>query len=164
LASELDVPLGVQLPIESVVSAVLALRRRKGMVLDSTDPDTRSAGSVFLSSVVEPDQAARLRREGASVHTYPDGHTRVSASWLLREAGFKLGESLGEGVAVSSKQYTLIAKDGATARSFARAVEVMRNRVRDVVGILLSPEPDLIGDEHVYAKLTESRFTEIVGR
>src|SRR6266700_1662387 len=45
LASSLGVTPGQRAPLGEVRDAVLALRRRKGMVLDPADPDTYSAGS-----------------------------------------------------------------------------------------------------------------------
>ena len=38
--------------VADVRDAVLAIRRRKGMVLDAADPDTRSVGSFFMNPVV----------------------------------------------------------------------------------------------------------------
>ena len=35
--------------LQEVRNAVIAIRRRKGMVLDATDPDTRSDGSFFMN-------------------------------------------------------------------------------------------------------------------
>ena len=62
--AELAAAVGPDPALEDVRAAVLALRRRKGMVIDETDPDTRSAGSFFTNPVVEegavPDGAPRF--------------------------------------------------------------------------------------------------------
>jgi UDP-N-acetylenolpyruvoylglucosamine reductase len=42
--------------------AVLGLRRGKGMVLDATDPDTRSAGSFFTNPILDAGQLADLEK------------------------------------------------------------------------------------------------------
>src|SRR5215831_6272611 len=47
LARVLGLPEGGRAPLATVRSAVLGLRRGKGMVLDPGDPDTRSVGSFF---------------------------------------------------------------------------------------------------------------------
>jgi UDP-N-acetylmuramate dehydrogenase len=52
LAKTLGVALGDQVPLEQAREAVLDLRRKKGMLLDPGDPDTRSAGSFFTNPVL----------------------------------------------------------------------------------------------------------------
>lgn len=156
LLDPLGIPIGTRLPVSDVVSAVLDVRRRKGMVLDPNDIDTRSVGSIFLSPSVDPAQAAHLRSMGASPHTYPDGQTRVGASWLLRQAGYALGQSIESGIRMSTKHYTLVADDGATATSFSAAARRLRDHVADVTGIVLTFEPDLIGVDPNFRSLTES--------
>ena len=47
LAARLGVGVGDQVPLAKVRDAVLELRRGKGMLLDSADPDAASAGSVL---------------------------------------------------------------------------------------------------------------------
>ena len=82
------------------------------MILDPRDPDGRTAGSVFLSPVITPDAASRLRTEGAPVNEFPDGATRVSASWLMKTAGFSLGQQLAPGARIYRKHHTLVPMTG----------------------------------------------------
>jgi UDP-N-acetylmuramate dehydrogenase len=153
LAAALDVPLGSRLPAADVAEAVIAVRRRKGMVLDSTDLDNRSVGSIFLSPTISTAQAEDLRAKGASPHAYSDGHTRVGASWLLREAGYQLGQAIAPGVRLSTKHYTLVADGPATATEFATAAAHMRQQVHQITGVALTFEPDLIGHESPFKVL-----------
>src|SRR5262249_19241644 len=88
VAAAAGVPLGERVLMHEPAAAIRKVRSRKGMILDSRDPDGRTAGSVFLSPVITQDIASRLRAEGAPVNHFPDGATRVSASWLMRTAGF----------------------------------------------------------------------------
>ena len=46
--------------LADVRAAVLSIRRRKGMVIDPSDPDTRSVGSFFMNPVVDADRHARM--------------------------------------------------------------------------------------------------------
>ena len=62
LARALGVPEGGRVPLADVRSAVLGLRRGKGMVLDPGDPDTRSVGSFFLNPVLDREQLAAVER------------------------------------------------------------------------------------------------------
>ena len=66
LARALGVSEGGRAPLGEVRSAVLALRRGKGMVLDDADPDTRSAGSFFTNPVLDPAAFAELERAVAA--------------------------------------------------------------------------------------------------
>ena len=60
-------------------SAVLGLRRGKGMVLDADDHDTWSAGSFFTNPFLTPEQAAgaaRRRARAGSSPTAPSSRAR----------------------------------------------------------------------------------------
>jgi UDP-N-acetylmuramate dehydrogenase len=153
VARALGITVGQRRPVSEVIAAVLAIRAAKGMVLQPADCDGRSVGSVFLSTPVTAQQAVWLRGRGASPHTYPDGRTRVGSSWLLRDAGYRLGQHLAPGVRVSTKQYTLVAEQGATAARFGAAAAAMQRRVAEVTGVMLIFEPDLVGDDVGFADL-----------
>jgi UDP-N-acetylmuramate dehydrogenase len=153
LAQALDVPIGSRLPTADVAAAVITVRRRKGMVLQPGDPDNRSVGSIFLSPTIDPRQAANLPAKGASPHTYNDQRTRVGASWLLREAGYHLGQIIQPGVRFSTKHYTLVADRGATATNFATAAGALRQHVHQATGVTLTFEPDLIGRASAFERL-----------
>ncbi|MFI9203899.1 UDP-N-acetylmuramate dehydrogenase [Streptomyces sp. NPDC053048] len=147
VAAELGVARGTRVPLADAARAVLAVRRRKGMVLDDCHtPDRRSVGSVFLSPEVTPAQATALRARRAPVNRFPDGSTRASASWLVHHSGFPLGTPVAEGVRVSTLHHTLVADDGATATAFAEAIAVVRDQVLRETGVTLTSEIDFLGD------------------
>lgn len=146
VAERLDVPVGSRVPPAEAAQAVLAVRRDKGMVLGCSHADRRTVGSVFFSPELTPAQAGRLESEGAPVNRFPDGSTRVSASWLMRRAGFALGSSVAEGVRVSCLHHTLVADVGASAAGFTEAIDVVVRRVAECTGIRLTPEIDFLGD------------------
>src|SRR5947207_510689 len=80
LARTLGVAEGDRAPLAAVRSAVLGLRRGKGMVLDPGDPDTRSVGSFFLNPVLDDESFAALERvartlagAGIRIPRYPAG-------------------------------------------------------------------------------------------
>lgn len=147
LARVLGVPLGSPAPLADVREAVLALRRGKGMVVDSTDPDSRSAGSFFTNPVLRPGAAASLLARAPLAPTWPegDGRTKVSAAWLIEQAGFPRG--YGDGPVGLSTKHTLALVNrgsGRTADLLALAREV-RDGVRAAFGVELVPEPMLVG-------------------
>ncbi|MFJ3790376.1 UDP-N-acetylmuramate dehydrogenase [Kitasatospora sp. NPDC090091] len=156
VARVLDVPKGTPVLLADAAAAVLTVRRSKGMVLDPGDSDNRNVGSVFLSPVVDEKQAEKLRVEQAPVNTFPDGLARVSASWLIKAAGFALGQPIAPGIRMSTKHFTLVAEGHATAGAFAEASRTVAESVQEVTGIQLTPEPDLFGDEPAYLRLKQS--------
>jgi UDP-N-acetylmuramate dehydrogenase len=163
VAGAAGVPLGERVIMAETVAAVRDVRAKKGMILDPRDHDGRTAGSVFLSPVITPGTATRLRAEGAPVNDFPDGATRVSASWLIKTAGFSLGQQLAPGVRISCKHFTLVADDGATATSFAAAATEIAERVEQATGITLTAEPDLLGDLPAYARLSAHKGSQGAG-
>ena len=145
VAEQLGIPVGGKVPLAEAAQAVLAVRRRKGMVVGCAEADRRSAGSVFLSPEVDPGDARRLRARNAPVNSFPDGSTRVSASWLIQQAGFELNSPIVEGVRISSLHYTLVADEGSSAAAFSDAIGIVRQRVLRCSGVRLTPEVDFIG-------------------
>ena len=155
LAAALGVQIGDQVASTTVRSAVLELRRRKGMVIDADDPDTRSAGSFFVNPVLDAaemtavEAAARARcGEGTRVPRFDagDGLFKVPAAWLIERAGFGKGYSLGDGARISSKHTLALVNPGSasTAGLIALARQV-RDGVREAFGVSLTPEPVLVG-------------------
>lgn len=156
VAEVLDVPLGTRLPLAETVAGVHAVRASKGMLLDRAGVDSRSVGSVFLSPRIDHDTATSLRGQRAPVYDYPDGSTRVSASWLMREAGFTLGQAISRGVRMSTRHYTLVADAGATTATFVQAAARVQEQVAAATGVLLAPEPDPVGELHKYQQLIDA--------
>ena len=141
LAQALDVPVGGRTAIVDVPPAVLALRRRKGMVLDEGDHDTWSAGSFFTNPVVRQAPA------GAPTWAAGDGAVKVSAAWLIEHAGFARGYPGPESpVALSSKHTLALTNRGSgTAADVVALARQIRAAVHDRFAITLEPEPRLVG-------------------
>jgi UDP-N-acetylmuramate dehydrogenase len=151
LARALDVELGDRAPLAQVREAVLALRRRKGMVLDASDPDTASAGSFFTNPILDADQFAALQaRVDVAPPAWPDadGRVKTSAAWLIERAGFRRGYGDPDGIAISTKHTLALTNRGAgtTAQLVALAREIAAG-VHDAFGVDLTPEPVLVGHE-----------------
>ncbi len=155
LARVLGVETGARVPAAAARSAVLELRRGKGMVLDAADNDTWSAGSFFTNPVL-PDTAlpavldavaARLGSDVA-VPRYPTapGTTKLSAAWLIERAGFHRGHPGPGGRAALSGKHTLALTNRGSASTedlLALAREVAGG-VRAAFGVDLHPEPVLV--------------------
>lgn len=153
LARALGVAPGDRVPAALARQTVLALRGRKGMVLDASDPDTYSAGSFFTNPVLDAAvfQALRGRTAEAGAGDPPawpvaGGGAKVSAAWLIEHAGFVRGyRGARAGVGISTKHTLALTNrgDGSTEALLDLAREI-RSGVRDRFGVTLRPEPVLI--------------------
>jgi UDP-N-acetylmuramate dehydrogenase len=147
LAGLLGVGLGERAPSAAVREAVLELRRGKGMVLDSADHDTWSAGSFFTNPIISQEAADALP-EGAPRFAQPDGTVKTSAAWLISHAGFPRGYALRPGAraALSAKHsLALTNRGGATAEDLLELARAVRAGVAERFGIVLENEPVLVG-------------------
>lgn len=150
LAAALNVAAGERADPQAVRDAVLALRARKGMVLDPADHDTWSVGSFFTNPVVTPDAYERL---AASVegpvpnYPAPDG-IKLAAGWLVERAGFGKGypDDATARCRLSTKHaLALTNRGGAGSEDVIALARTVRDGVRDVFAITLVPEPVLLG-------------------
>jgi UDP-N-acetylmuramate dehydrogenase len=124
-----------------VREAVIAIRKRKGMVLDPADPDTRSDGSFFMNPIV--DEA--LATEEMPRFPAAEGTVKLSAAWLIEHAGFEKGFTLGKAGLSTKHTLAVINRGGASARDVVALVELIQSRVREKFGIELQPEPNFVG-------------------
>ena len=135
--------------LPTVREAVIAIRKRKGMVLDPGDPDTRSDGSFFMNPILTADDFARFcTREGTSnAPNFPAGAGKVklSAAWLIEQAGFHKGFIHGNAGLSSKHTLAVINRGGATAEEIAALVRMIRGTVQEKFGVELHPEPVFVG-------------------
>ncbi|HXW78083.1 MAG TPA: UDP-N-acetylmuramate dehydrogenase [Acidimicrobiales bacterium] len=146
LAACLGAEVGQRAPLEETARAVIGLRKKKGMVLDPGDPDSRSVGSFFTNPVLDEVQVNELLKVAPHAPTYPAaGGTKVAAAWLVERAGFARGYRRG-GAAISSKHaLALTVCEGGSAADVLALAREIRDRVRDRLGVSLQPEPVLVG-------------------
>ena len=144
LARRLGVEQGDRAPSRDVRDVVLELRRSKGMLLDSDDHDTWSVGSFF----VNPFVAADLVPEGCP-HWEVDGEVKLSAAWLIENAGFYKGFALDRPdshVGLSTKHaLALTNRGGGTTAELLAVAREIRDGVEARFGVRLRPEAHLIG-------------------
>jgi UDP-N-acetylmuramate dehydrogenase len=140
---------GITAPtLADVRSAVLSIRRRKGMVVDEDDPDSRSVGSFFMNPVVPGSRREEVaRRTGAVVPGFPAGADRVKipAAWLIEHAGFSRGFADGPAAISSKHPLALVNRGGATARDVLRLAAAIKRGVLERFEIALRPEPVFVG-------------------
>jgi UDP-N-acetylmuramate dehydrogenase len=89
---------------------------------------------------------------GIRIPRYPadDGWVKVSAAWLIEQAGFGKGyPGSGHGVAgarISSKHtLALVNPGGATTAGLLALARTLREGVKETFGVELASEPVLVG-------------------
>ena len=146
LAKKLGVEPGDKAPVAATRAAVLELRASKGMLLSPDDHDSWSAGSFFTNPIIS-QQAADQLPNAAPKWPLNDGRVKVSAAWLIENAGIHKGDEVG-GARISTKHVLALSNSGnATASDIAELAKRARNQVKEVFGITLEAEVNLIGVE-----------------
>lgn len=159
-------------PLAWVRERILATRAAKGMLLDEDDPDTHGAGSFFQNAVVPEAVARALPPECPKWPVAPDldavtviplasydgnlprprheaSDVKVSAAWLIEQAGIRKGFRLPRSRAGVSTKHALALtnRGGATAAEIAELARFIQSRVHAEFGLVLQPEPVLIDVE-----------------
>jgi UDP-N-acetylmuramate dehydrogenase len=158
LASALGVQAGERVPLNEAREAVLALRLRRGMVLDAADHDTWSCGSFFTNPIMsigacgalQDRVQARLGVPGRPVHAprfdAGQGQVKTSAAWLIDKAGFGKGYRMPGPAALSTKHVLAVTNRGtARAADIVALAREIRDGVYDAFGVSLANEPVLVG-------------------
>lgn len=166
LDSDAPVPLGW------VRERILATRASKGMLLDENDPDTHGVGSFFQNAIVPEVVARSLPPECPRWPVSPDldavtviplaaydgfvppakteaPDVKVSAAWLIEQAGIRKGFKLPRSRASVSTKHALALtnRGGATAAEVSELARFIQSRVHAEFGLVLQPEPVLLGVE-----------------
>ncbi|WP_414685972.1 MULTISPECIES: UDP-N-acetylmuramate dehydrogenase [unclassified Microbacterium] len=159
-------------PLTWVRERILATRASKGMLLDENDPDTHGVGSFFQNAIVPEVIARALPPECPRWPVTPDLDTvtviplasydgyvpaakpeapdvKVSAAWLIEQAGIRKGFKLPRSRASVSTKHALALtnRGGATAAEVSELARFIQSRVHAEFGLVLQPEPVLLGVE-----------------
>ncbi len=137
--------------LTSTREAVRRIRASKAMLITPGDEDCRSAGSFFKNPVLAADQYDKLSKrataKGLQIPSYPalDTQRKVSAAWLVEYSGFSKGYSSGR-VGISRKHALAIVNRGeATAADILALKDHIQQRVEELWGTHLEPEPVFVG-------------------
>ena len=131
--------------------AVRQIRTRKGMLIVPGDPDCQSAGSFFKNPVLTESEHEALQQratqKGLTLPSHPalESKKKVSAAWLVENSGFARGYGAGH-VGISHKHaLAIVNRGGATATDVLKLKDRIQQRVHEVWGVNLEPEPVMVG-------------------
>lgn len=136
--------------LTAVRESVITLRKKKSMVIDETDPNSRSVGSFFLNPIVDTNTLIQLLDvwrhigDGSAMPSFEmNGETKIPAAWLIERSGFKKGYKKN-GVGISERHtLALVNINGTTEALLALAYEIQEG-VEKVFGIRLELEANVI--------------------
>jgi len=134
--------------LSEVFETVVELRRRKSMVLDPNDENTRSCGSFFVNAQVNQETINTIgKMVGEAPPTFPgeNGLIKVPSAWLIEKAG--LGKGFRQGPVGISTKHTLaiVAHEGALAQDIVQLAHHIREKVERAFSVRLVPEPHFWG-------------------
>ncbi len=130
----------------SVREAVLVLRKKKSMVLDSNDPNTKSSGSFFLNPTITKDGFEKLKnRTNLDIPNFPaeDGKVKIPAAWLIEHSGLEKGYSKN-GIGISTKHALALVNKGGGMKDLVAFANEIQKTVFEKFGIKLEKEPEVI--------------------
>ena len=135
--------------LSEVAEAVRGIRKSKGMLLVEGDPDCRSAGSFFKNPSVTPEVAERVQKiaAGVALRQFPaeGGLVKIPAAWLIEQAGFSKGYTIGAAGISSKHTLALMNRGGARSEEIAALAEKIQTAVEARFGIRLEMEPERVG-------------------
>jgi UDP-N-acetylmuramate dehydrogenase len=133
-------------PID-IYHAVREIRHGKGMLIVEGEPDCRSAGSFFKNPIVPESAlapiAAALNIPVEKVPHWPagTGNIKLPAAWLLEQAGFQKGFTLGAAGISSRHTLALINRGSATSADIAALRDTIQHEIHRRFHIQLEQEP-----------------------
>ena len=143
---------GTEPTLSEVAGAVRRIRRSKGMLLVQGDPDCRSAGSFFKNPVVSDELFQEIAARIAAPPHFPaepgpggEAQVKISAAWLIEQAGFSKGYTLGAAGISSRHTLAVINRGQASAAEIMALAEKISEAVKAQFGICLEMEPVLVG-------------------
>ena len=143
--------------LAEIRGAVIEIRKSKGMIFNSDDPDSRSAGSFFRNPVISRDEFTLMEqraRDGGIIASSeiipcfdaPGGNVKLAAAWLIERSGFHRGYEHAR-AGISTKHTLAIVNRGrASATEIASLMRLIEEKVMASFGVVLRPEPVFVGD------------------
>lgn len=130
--------------LEIIRKAVIALRKKKSMVIDEIDPNSKSCGSFFTNPVITEKEFNELKSRVTDFPFYKteDGY-KIPAAWLIENSGFRKGYRLNGAGISENHSLAIINCGGKTADILKLAMDIELS-VLNKFGIRLEKEPVIV--------------------
>ena len=133
-------------------NAVLNIRRSKSMVIDESDPNSKSVGSFFKNPVVPKEEfkiiverSKTLGNENVPSFPFGENALKIPAAWLIEKSGFQKGFNQGRVGLSANHTLAIINHGAATAREVLNFKDQIQAKVKEKFGVELTPEPVFVG-------------------
>ncbi len=130
-------------------NVIFELRSHKGMLIDPTNIYSRSVGSFFTNPIVTKNEYEQLEKKTqalkivqAIAHFPSDTYVKVSAAWLIENAGFIRGTRRG-GVGISIQHALALVNYNGTTQELLNFATEIEKKVESLFGIRLIREPTI---------------------
>jgi UDP-N-acetylmuramate dehydrogenase len=132
--------------LKIVRESVIAIRKKKSMVIDSSDPNTKSCGSFFMNPILDEASYQNFLENAKELNppSFPsNGNYKIPAAWLIENSGFYKGyRYLGVGI---SENHTLaLINHNGTSRELLELANLIKGKVFEKFGLRLTTEPEII--------------------
>ncbi|SEA96463.1 UDP-N-acetylmuramate dehydrogenase [Alkalimonas amylolytica] len=128
--------------LQQVLATVVTIRQSK-----LPDPgELANCGSFFKNPLLPEKiaQALQLRYPAMPVFAQGKGQSKLSAAWLIDQAGFK-GKKLGDIGCYSRQPLVLVNHGAGTAEQLLQLIESIQLQVQTRFGVALETEVQLVG-------------------
>ncbi len=133
---------GITSPSPADISnAVINIRRRK-----LPDPAVLGNSGSFFKNPVVPDavfESAREKFPDMPHYAMGDGLVKIPAGWLIERAGFK-GKRFGDAGVHEKQALVLVNHGSATGEEILNLAAAIQREVREIFGIQITPEVNII--------------------
>ncbi len=136
--------------LEAVRNVVISLRKKKSMIIDPNDPNSRSVGSFFLNPIVTKEKFAEVEEywknsdHPSKIPVYPFmENMKIPAAWLIEQSGFAKGYKIN-GVGISENHSLALVNYHGTTESLLELAEAIKSAVEKTFSIRLELEPNIV--------------------
>lgn len=132
--------------LKIIRESVIAVRKKKSMVIDANDPNTRSCGSFFMNPVLDESlyTAFLLSTESLDPPSYKTGNKyKIPAAWLIENSGFYKGYRY-QGAGISTNHTLALVNYNGTSKELLELADLIRGKVYEKFGISLHAEPEIL--------------------
>jgi len=137
-------------------ATVLALRRKKSMLIVDGDPNRHSVGSFFTNPIVSAAEADAVAARAVAMGAIatagemprwpaPGGAVKLSAGWLIERAGIRKGHRRGAVGISTAHALALVHHGGGSTAALLELAREVGDAVHAQFAMTLLPEPTMIG-------------------
>lgn len=128
----------------AIRNAVITLRKKKSMVIDKDDPNTRSCGSFFMNPLLTKEQFIKIQSLHEDMPYFTEGNLfKIPAAWLIEKSGFHRGFRSG-GAGISDNHSLAIINLGGSTNDVITLAKKIERQVHKKFQIVLIKEPVIV--------------------